>query len=205
MYTDEQKRRHIYDLQVCLRRIQQENGTRSRSCRTASGMQRLPLPCANQQQNCLPVTGIADQRTWNAIYGRAYRATMQTASLTHSEQLTARKSMLQLMLGAVRFFPAEGGVRIHSPASGCAAVFQLLQHSRSATWRALTLRKSRSVPPRLANMENCDWKMKMTTKRPRHVSGHFLAEQHTVASEPSKSRTARPHRGYQRQRDRHPS
>ena len=25
MYTDEQKRRHIYDLQVCLRRIQQEN------------------------------------------------------------------------------------------------------------------------------------------------------------------------------------
>lgn len=25
MYTDEQKRRHIYDLQVCLRRIQHEN------------------------------------------------------------------------------------------------------------------------------------------------------------------------------------
>ena len=25
MYTDEQKRRHIYDLQACLRRIQQEN------------------------------------------------------------------------------------------------------------------------------------------------------------------------------------
>ena len=25
VYTDEQKRRHIYDLQVCLRRIQQEN------------------------------------------------------------------------------------------------------------------------------------------------------------------------------------
>ena len=69
MYTDAQKRSHIFDLQTFLRRIQQAEGSAAPlvpdgiwDAKTAAAVREY------QQQNCLPVTGIADQRTWNAIY-----------------------------------------------------------------------------------------------------------------------------------------
>ena len=69
MYTDAQKCSHIFDLQTFLRRIQQAEGSAAPlvpdgiwDAKTAAAVREY------QQQNCLPVTGIADQRTWNAIY-----------------------------------------------------------------------------------------------------------------------------------------
>ena len=69
MYTDAQKRSHIFDLQTFLRRIQQSEGSAAPlvpdgiwDAKTAAAVRDY------QQQNCLPVTGTADQRTWNAIY-----------------------------------------------------------------------------------------------------------------------------------------
>ena len=63
------KRSHIFDLQTFLRRIQQSEGSAAPlvpdgiwDAKTAAAVRDY------QQQNCLPVTGTADQRTWNAIY-----------------------------------------------------------------------------------------------------------------------------------------
>lgn len=100
MYTDEQKRRHIYDLQVCLRRIQQENDHPQPLVPDGIfGAETAEAVRAHQRQNGLPVSGQVDRATWDSIFG-AY------------EQLTA----LDALPAAVRFFPAEGGVL--SPATG---------------------------------------------------------------------------------------
>ena len=94
MYTDEQKRRHIYDLQVCLRRIQQENDHPQPLVPDGIfGAETAEAVRAHQRQNGLPVSGQVDRATWDSIFG-AY------------EQLTA----LDALPAAVRFFPAEGGV-----------------------------------------------------------------------------------------------
>ena len=60
MYTDAQKRSHIFDLQTFLRRIQQAEGSAAPlvpdgiwDAKTAAAVREY------QQQNCLPVTGIA--------------------------------------------------------------------------------------------------------------------------------------------------
>lgn len=69
MYTDAQKRSHIFDLQTFLRRIQQSEGSAAPLVPDGIfGAQTAAAVREYQQQNCLPVTGIADQRTWNAIY-----------------------------------------------------------------------------------------------------------------------------------------
>ena len=69
MYTDAQKRSHIFDLQTFLRRIQQAEGSATPLVPDGIfGSQTAAAVREYQQQNCLPVTGIADQRTWNAIY-----------------------------------------------------------------------------------------------------------------------------------------
>ena len=107
MYTDEQKRRHIYDLQVCLRRIQQENDHPQPLVPDGIfGAETAEAVRAHQRQNGLPVSGQVDRATWDSIFG-AY------------EQLTA----LDALPAAVRFFPAEGGVL--SPGDRGAAVFVL--------------------------------------------------------------------------------
>ena len=69
MYTDAQKRSHIFDLQTFLRRIQQAEGSAAPLVPDGIfGAQTAAAVREYQQQHCLPVTGIADQRTWNAIY-----------------------------------------------------------------------------------------------------------------------------------------
>ena len=69
MYTDAQKRSHIFDLQTFLRRIQQSEGSAAPLVPDGIfGAQTAAAVREYQQQHCLPVTGIADQRTWNAIY-----------------------------------------------------------------------------------------------------------------------------------------
>ena len=116
VYTDEQKRRHIYDLQVCLRRIQQENDHPQPLVPDGIfGAETAEAVRAHQRQNGLPVSGQVDRATWDSIFG-AY------------EQLTA----LDALPTAVRFFPAEGGVL--SPGDRGAAVFvlQLLLDGRTA-------------------------------------------------------------------------
>lgn len=74
MYTDSQRRTHIYDLQRFLRRVQQAQGAPQPlapdgifGAETASAVRDF------QRQNGLPVTGTADFATWSAIYA-AYRA-----------------------------------------------------------------------------------------------------------------------------------
>lgn len=107
MYTDEQKRRHIYDLQVCLRRIQQENDHPQPLVPDGIfGAETAEAVRAHQRQNGLPVSGQVDRATWDSIFD-AYK------------QLTA----LDALPAAVRFFPAEGGVL--SPGDRGAAVFVL--------------------------------------------------------------------------------
>ena len=94
MYTDEQKRRHIYDLQVCLRRIQQENDHPQPLVPDGIfGAETAEAVRAHQRQNGLPVSGQVDRATWDSIFDTY-------------EQLTA----LDALPAAVRFFPAEGGV-----------------------------------------------------------------------------------------------
>lgn len=66
MYTDEQKRRHIYDLQVCLRRIQQENDHPQPLVPDGIfGAETAEAVRAHQRQNGLPVSGQVDRATWD--------------------------------------------------------------------------------------------------------------------------------------------
>ena len=69
MYSEAQKRSHIFDLQTFLRRIQQAQGDPAPlipdgifDSATAAAVR------AFQRQHRLPVTGTADRRTWDAIY-----------------------------------------------------------------------------------------------------------------------------------------
>ena len=71
MYTDSQRRTHIYDLQRFLRRVQQAGGHPQPLIpdgifgpETSAGLR------AFQQQNGLPVTGTADLDTWTLLYDR---------------------------------------------------------------------------------------------------------------------------------------
>ena len=60
MYTDAQKRSHIFDLQTFLRRIQQAEGSATPLVPDGIlGSQTAAAVREYQQQNCLPVTGIA--------------------------------------------------------------------------------------------------------------------------------------------------
>ena len=113
MYTDEQRRRHIYDLQTFLRRIQRDQGYPNPIApdgifgpETAAAFRDF------QRQNSLPVTGAADYGTWTAIY-QAYRVLLSGDTLPESvtffpsgaaaELKTGDKGpsvfVLQLMLG----------------------------------------------------------------------------------------------------------
>ena len=140
MYTDAQKCSHIFDLQTFLRRIQQSEGSAAPLVPDGIfGAQTAAAVREYQQQHCLPVTGIADQRTWNAIYA-SYAALiaadalpMQTAFFPPESDTVLKPGakspsvyVLQLMLGETA--PHYTGLppcrspastmRIHSPLSG---------------------------------------------------------------------------------------
>ena len=110
MYTDEQKRRHIYDLQVCLRRIQHENDHPQPLVPDGIfGAETAEAVRAYQRQNGFPVSGQVDRATWDSIFDTY-------------EQLTA----LDALPAAVRFFPAEGGVLSLGNRGAAVFVLQLL-------------------------------------------------------------------------------
>ena len=74
MYTDEQRRSHIFDLQTFLRRIQRDQGyARPIAADGIFGPETAAAVRDFQRHNGLPVTGTADYDTWTAVF-RAYRA-----------------------------------------------------------------------------------------------------------------------------------
>ena len=113
MYTDEQRRRHIYDLQTFLRRIQRDQGYPNPIAPDGIfGPETAAAVRDFQRQHSLPVTGAADYGTWTAIY-QAYRVLLSGDTLPESvtffpsgaaaELKTGDKGpsvfVLQLMLG----------------------------------------------------------------------------------------------------------
>lgn len=164
MYTDEQRRSHIYDLQTFLRRIQRGQGYAQPLApdgifgpETASAVRDF------QRQNSLPVTGTADYDTWTAIY-QAYLVllagdTLPQAVIFFPASADATLStgdkgpsvlVLQLMLGtAMPHFadmlpvPLTGEYDAATVAGVRRAqgVFQLPQTGVTdrATWEALAL------------------------------------------------------------------
>ena len=147
-----QKRSHIFDLQTFLRRIQQSEGSAAPLVPDGIfGAQTAAAVREYQQQHCLPVTGIADQRTWNAIYA-SYAALiaadalpMQTAFFPPESDTVLKPGakspsvyVLQLMLSEI----APHYNRIAAvPLTGEYAqqIFQLPQTGLTdrATWQAL--------------------------------------------------------------------
>lgn len=102
MYSNAQRRTHIYDLQRFLRRIQQEQGHPSPlvpdgifSPETALAIREF------QQQQGLPVTGTADFTTWTRIFA-------QYIDLLTGDTLPT----------AVQFFPAGADVSLHTGSKG---------------------------------------------------------------------------------------
>ena len=74
MYTDSQRRTHIYDLQRFLRRIQQEQGAvQPLAPDGIFGPETAAAVREFQRRGRLPVTGTANFDTWTAIYA-AYLA-----------------------------------------------------------------------------------------------------------------------------------
>lgn len=96
MYTDSQRKAHIYDLQRFLRRIQQEQGAvQPLAPDGIFGPETAAAVREFQRRGRLPVTGTANFDTWTAIYA-AYLA------LTDLDALPA----------AVDFFPAGADAKL---------------------------------------------------------------------------------------------
>ena len=128
MYSEEQKSQHIYDLQTCLRRLQQERGVSPLVPDGIYGAETAEAVRAHQRECGLPVTGRVDRETWDSIYAAA-------AQLFAADTPPA----------AVLFFPRSG---VLAPGSRGRAVFvlQLMQGvfilpqtgvTDRATWDAL--------------------------------------------------------------------
>ena len=111
MYTDEQRRSHIFDLQTFLRRSQRDQGyARPIAADGIFGPETAAAVRDFQRQNGLPVTGTADYDTWTAVF-RAYRA------------LTAG----DVLPGGVLFFPAGADATLSAGDRGAPVfVLQLL-------------------------------------------------------------------------------
>ena len=113
MYSEEQKSQHIYDLQTCLRRLQQERGVSPLVPDGIYGAETAEAVRAHQRECGLPVTGRVDRETWDSIYAAA-------AQLFAADTPPA----------AVLFFPRSG---VLAPGSRGRAVFVLqLIHCRAA-------------------------------------------------------------------------
>lgn len=103
MYTEAQRRTHIYDLQRFLRRIQREHGAVSPLApdgifgeETAAAVRQF------QREHALPVTGKADLVTWTAIWE-------EYTALTAGDALPA----------TVRFFPPARDTVLRRGDKGC--------------------------------------------------------------------------------------
>lgn len=105
MYSEEQKSQHIYDLQTCLRRLQQERGVSPLVPDGIYGAETAEAVRAHQRECGLPVTGRVDRETWDSIYAAA-------AQLFAADTPPA----------AVLFFPRSG---VLAPGSRGRAVFVL--------------------------------------------------------------------------------
>ena len=99
MYTDEQRRRHIYDLQTFLRRIQRDRGYPNPIAPDGIfGPETAAAVRDFQRQNSLPVTGAADYGTWTAIY-QAYRVLLSGDALPESVTFFPSGSAAELKTG----------------------------------------------------------------------------------------------------------
>lgn len=108
IYTKAQRRRHIYDLQRFLRRIQQAQGDAVPLAPDGLfGVETANAVRIFQRQNGLPVTGTANFNTWTKIFQQY-------------SQLTAQNRMPN----AVWFFPTGADAQL-SPASHGSAVLVL--------------------------------------------------------------------------------
>lgn len=163
MYTEAQKRAHIYDLQRFLRRIQQAQGA---ACPLAPdgifGTETAAAVREFQRRHGLPVTGTADFDTWAAIYAEYAALTAGDAppaapaffpagadSTLSPGDKGASVFVLQLMLeGAALHYPGFPAAPLTGEydaetAAGvrCAQAFFLLPETGTtdrATWDALT-------------------------------------------------------------------
>ena len=106
MYTDEQRRQHILDLQTFLRRIQREESHPSPLVRDGIfGPETEAAVRQFQQQHGLRPTGKADADTWNLIYNHY-------VPLAISDTLPT----------PVQFFPPEAGATMAPGEKGCPVI-----------------------------------------------------------------------------------
>ena len=150
MYTDEQRRSHIFDLQTFLRRIQRSQGyAQPLAPDGIFGPETAAAVRDFQRQNGLPVTGTADYDTWTAVF-RAYRA------------LTAG----DVLPGGVLFFPAGADATLSAGDRGASVfVLQLLLGAALPHF-------ANALPVPLTGEYDAD-----TTAGVRHAQGIFLLPQ----------------------------
>ena len=161
MYTDAQKRSHIFDLQTFLRRIQQSEGSAAPLVPDGIfGAQTAAAVREYQQQHCLPVTGIADQRTWNAIYA-SYAALIAADALPMQTAFFPPESDTVLKPGAKK------SLGVCAPAHAernCAA---LQPDCRRAAHRRIRQRYAGRCPAGAADLSAAADR----PDRPRHMAG----------------------------------
>lgn len=130
MYTDAQKRSHIFDLQTFLRRIQQSEGSAAPLVPDGIfGAQTAAAVREYQQQHCLPVTGIADQRS--------FRTHVVSEQGRKGRQFVHRAVSLDPFVGLEDPFAADKG------GQPLIAFFRVYFHIRKCCFGKLLLKTSR--------------------------------------------------------------
>lgn len=124
MYSEEQLRQHIYDLQTFLRRIQLESGHPRPLTRDGIyGPETAAAVREFQRQNGLRVTGTADFDTWTLIYA-------QYVPLALGDALPA----------AVQVFPPDSDAVLRPGAKGSAvSVLQIMLNTMAAHFSNMPL------------------------------------------------------------------
>lgn len=163
MYTDIQKRKHIYDLQRFLRRIEQENGNPAPLAPDGIfGPETEAAVRKFQQENGIRANGYINQQTWDKIYEQFFALQQQDAlpssvsffqpDANHALSTGSNGSsviVLQLLLNtAALHFPAFDRVAItgeyDKQTQDAVKKFQSLSHieptgvTNRATWDALS-------------------------------------------------------------------
>lgn len=106
MYTNQQKRQHVYNLQTALRRLQlEENHPSPLVPDGIYGAQTTRAVRDYQRRYGLPVTGTVDSATWNSIFEQYNR-------------LNAQDSPPQ----TIRFFPSGPNAALSVGDKGCAVL-----------------------------------------------------------------------------------
>ena len=150
MYSESQRRAHIYDLQTFLRRIQRAGGHPSPLVPDGIfGAETAEAVRAFQRANALPATGTADYDTWTAVYA-AYRV------LLADDTPPAEAA----------FFPPGAGARLAPGDKGAAVVVLQLMLASAAAYHA--------APPPAAPTGEYD---RATEDAVRAAQGAFLLPQ----------------------------